>query len=413
MIDPNEMIDTGAEEGMSNPGARVYGIITAVFFTVSIAYAVRYGYGMLLPGMLADLQITKTEAGVISATYFAAYTISSPIVGLLSDRANPRLIVTLFTFLLAVGTILMGFVSSVVQASLVFGLVGIGHAACWAPVVSLVQQWVSDEYRGTALAVATTGSGIGIAAWSMWLPMVVESSSSRTGWIQMGLFGLFVAVLNFILIRKAPSILSPSEVKAEHHIRELWSSYRSLLGSKPLWIVGISYSFVGFAVLVPFTFLNVYATQELQMDYRAATRFFTVLAVAGIVGKFILGTLSDRWGRIPVMAICGILLGTGCLLIIVLPGFSGKMVGIIMVGLGFDAVWPVYAAAAVDFFPRSQAGSVIGLWTVFLGVGSILSPVVCGWSIDITSSYTPAFLLGFLSGLLAVLVLISLRTVKR
>lgn len=398
---------------MKNIGPRSIGIITAAFFTVSIAYAVRYGYGMLLPGMLSDLQITKTEAGVISASYFAAYTICSPVVGLLSDRSNPRLIISIFTALLAVATILMGFVTSVFQAALVFGLVGVGHAACWAPVVSLVQQWVSDKHRGTALAVATTGSGIGIAAWSVWLPMVVESSSYRTGWIQMGVFGLFVAFLNYILIRKAPSAKPVSGPRAEHPIRDGWASYLGLLGSKHLWVVGISYAFVGFTVLVPFTFLNVYATQELQMEYGAATRFFTVLAVSGIVGKFILGTLSDRWGRVAVMAICGLLLGVGCLLIIVLSGAGAKMIGVGLVGLGFGAVWPVYAAAAVDFFPRTQAGSVIGLWTVFLGIGSVLSPIVCGWTIDVTNSYTLAFLLGFIGGLLAVVFLLPLRTAKR
>lgn len=178
---------------MKKMGPRAYGIIVAAFFTVSIAYSVRYGYGMLLPGMLAELQITKTEAGVISAAYFIAYTICSPILGLLSDRFDPRLILTLFTALLAIGTLLMSSVTTVFQASLVFALVGVGHAACWAPVVSLVQQWVSDKHRGTALAIATSGSGIGIVAWSLWLPMVVQSSSYRNGWIQMGVFALFVA----------------------------------------------------------------------------------------------------------------------------------------------------------------------------------------------------------------------------
>ena len=394
-------------------GPRAYGIIVAAFFTVSIAYSVRYGYGMLLPGMLAELQITKTEAGVISAAYFIAYTICSPILGLLSDRFDPRLILTLFTALLAIGTLLMSSVTTVFQASLVFALVGVGHAACWAPVVSLVQQWVSDKHRGTALAIATSGSGIGIVAWSLWLPMVVQSSSYRTGWIQMGVFALFVAGLNFFLIRKPPYVNIQSQSNPQDSIRELWTSYLELLASRTLWVVGVSYAFIGFTVLVPFTFLSVYAIQELQLSYATATRFFTVLAVAGIVGKFILGTLSDRWGRIPVMAICGVLLGVGCLSIILFNGYWGTVIGVIMIGLGFGAVWPVYAAAAVDLFPRSQAGSVIGLWTVFMGIGSVLSPIVCGWTIDVSNSYVPSFLLGFSTALLSALFLVPLKRLKK
>jgi len=60
---------------------RGYGIIVAAFFTVSIAYAVRYGYGMLLQGMIESLPMTKTEAGLISAAYFATYTILYPARG--------------------------------------------------------------------------------------------------------------------------------------------------------------------------------------------------------------------------------------------------------------------------------------------------------------------------------------------
>ena len=71
------------------------------------------------------------------------------------------------------------------------------------------------------------------------------------------------------------------------------------------------------------------------------------------------------------------------------------------------------AAAAVDVFPRSQAGSVIGLWTVFMGIGSVLSPIVCGWTIDVSNSYVPSFLLGFLTALLSALLLVPLKRLKK
>ncbi|MEJ2039539.1 MAG: MFS transporter, partial [Desulfosarcinaceae bacterium] len=135
----------------------------AGFLTVSIAYAIRYGYGILLPEMLITLKISKTEAGVIYASYFLAYTLGSPVVGLLSDRYNVRVILALFTALLGLGAMLMALADSVLSASLIFTVAGLGHAACWAPVVALVQKWVPDTRRGTALAFATLGSGSGIA----------------------------------------------------------------------------------------------------------------------------------------------------------------------------------------------------------------------------------------------------------
>ena len=57
---------------------RAIAVILAGFLTVSIAYAIRYGYGMLLPQMLPALGITKTQAGIIYSAYFVAYTLFFP-----------------------------------------------------------------------------------------------------------------------------------------------------------------------------------------------------------------------------------------------------------------------------------------------------------------------------------------------
>ncbi len=386
---------------------RGYAIIIAAFFTVSIAYGIRYGYGMLLPGMIKSLEIGKTEAGIIYASYFVAYTLFSPLLGLLSDRYDSRLILTVFPALMATGALLMSYAATLGQAAVFFSLAGIGHAACWAPVVSLVQLWVKDAHRGTALAFATMGSGVGIASWGMILPVVVEHSSWHAGWYAMGIFGLFVALLNFILVRNPPGDDDFQQCCEKN--RKNWKnkpSYMQILKKKQLWLIGFSYLLIGFIVLIPFTFLGVYGVEELHLPYRDATRLFSLLAVSGMAGKIILGILSDKWGRVQVMMLCGALLGTGCLGIVNLSAFQLKICSVVMVGLGFGAVWPVYAAAAMDYFPRAVAGTVIGLWTVFLGIGSILSPVICGWTIDRSGSYFGPFMIGFIASVFSVLLLI-------
>jgi MFS family permease len=389
---------------------RGYGVFTAAFFTVSIAYAVRYGYGMLLPGMLATLDITKTQAGVIYAAYFGAYTVFSPILGTLSDRFDSRILLTCFTALAAAGALLMAFVTTVPEAAVVFALAGVGHAACWAPVVSLVQQWADDRHRGTTLAVVTMGSGVGIAAWSLLLPAIVERANWQAGWIQLGIFGCFVAGLNFLFIRNPGGSDGDLSTLTRADVTRTLPrvSCRQFLGSLHLWLIGCSYLLVGFTVLVPFTFLGVYAAEELHLPYTTATRFFTIIAVAGMAGKLSLGVLSDCWGRIRVMMISCCLLGVGCWGIANVPDLRLKIFFVVLVGIGFGAVWPVYAAAAMDFFPKSAAGSVIGVWTFFLGLGSIVSPIVCGWSIDFSGSYTWAFNIGSVAAMLSAALLLPL-----
>ena len=71
--------------------------------------------------------------------------------------------------------------------------------------------------------------------------------------------------------------------------------------------------------------------------------------------------------------------------------FPLKICFVVMIGIGFGAVWLVFAAAAMDYFPKSIAGTVIGVWTFFLGLGSIVSPIIFGWSIDFSGSYILEF----------------------
>ncbi|MBF0413968.1 MAG: MFS transporter [Desulfamplus sp.] len=403
-------------------------IVFAAFCTTLIAYTIRYGYGILLPYMIQSMGISKTSAGTIYSSYFLSYTLFSPFLGWLSDKYNIRIILTVFTLMLAFGAFLMSYSTSVLNASLFFVISGIGHAACWAPVMALVQRAVADKNRGMALAITSMGSAVGIAGLGLVLPVIVSYYTWRGGWMVMGIFGFGVAMINYLLIpdfsQNSEAISpNPKDMASDKNVAAS-KKYGMILKNKTLWFIGISYSLVGFAVLVPYTFLSAYTTEKLNFTFTQTSRCFTVMAISGIAGKLILGCLSDIIKRVHVMMICGILLGIGCMgmgmsqmdeisqITVMLESLGiSSPVGMIYLfsvvfGLGFGAVWPVYAAAAPDFFDGNISGSVIGLWTGFMGIGSILSPTLCGWTIDQTNGYTLAFTMGTVCSVASAIFLI-------
>ena len=385
-----------------------YAAIIAGFFTVSIAYAIRYGYGMLLPEMLPDLGISKTQAGLIFAAYFVIYTVATPILGAMTDRYNYRSILVLFTLILAVGAAMMALADHLWQACLFFALTGLGHAACWAPVTALVQKWVPDQKRGAALSLVTMGVGLGIPLWSFLLPQIVAAADWRTGWLGMGAFALAVALLNFALVRN-PGRDDQTDPNATRSSGVFWTAYGDLFRDRVFWIVGLAYLLVGFNVLVPFTFLPVYARESLGLPYAAATRFVAIIALCGVGGQLTLGLLSDAVGRVRIMKLCGLIMGLGCLGMLLAHQPWALYLCTGFYGLGYGAVWSVYGAAASDFFSKARTGGIVGLWTVFLGAGSVVSPVVCGWTIDVTGRYSWAMLLGLGSGILSAILLMGVR----
>ena len=379
---------------------RTWAIMTAGFLTVFITYAVRYAYGMLLPEMLPDLQISKTQAGTVYSGYFIIYTLCSPLLGAFSDRANYRVLLAGFMTIGAAGTLWMAFTTAFSQAFLAFSLVALGHTAGWAPVVALVQKWVTDHRKGMALAFVCSGVGIGILAWGVLLPLIVRYYDWRTGWLALGICGLGVALLGIVLVRNPPGhAQQPAGSGATSE--PFWSGMGALLRSRPFWIIGVSYLMAGFNVLIPFTFLPVYAREQLDLSYAVATRFIVIIAVAGVVGQLSLGFLGNAIDRIRLMVLCGVVMGAGCLCMLLARGAWSLYLATCFYGVGYGVVWPVYAAVASDYFSKAQSGTVIGLWTALLGFGSIVAPMICGWTIDYTGGYTWSFVIGIISGLLS------------
>lgn len=389
---------------------RALAVLIACFFTLFTTYSIRYGYGVLLPGMFTSLAISKTEAGIISASYFIAYTICSPVLGLMGDRYNSRVILTIFTAILGTGAFLMAYSSSVIEASLYFALAGVGASACWAPVIALAQRWVSARRRGTALSLIDVGTSLGIIWMGAGAPLIVIAYGWRAGWMSLGALGFLLAVVNFTMVRSYPPEQSGLHQRHSQGTadRSLGAIYGGLLRDARFWLMGMAYMLTGFSILIPFTFLSTYAVQELALPYKVAAGLFIVIGIGGGVGKIGLGSLSDKVGRIGIMMLSTALIAVGTLGMVYGREFLTLALFTVVFSLGYGAVWSMYAAAASDYFSKEIAGSIVGLWTTYLGIGSILSPIIAGWVADTTGTLAWSFLVAMAAAVIALVLLLPI-----
>jgi len=392
-------------------GSRAMAVLSASFFTVLAAYSIRYSYGTLLPEMLPDLGITKAQAGSIYTAYFLAYTAFSPLLGRLADRYDTRLLISLFVGIMGLGTFLMQFANSLWQARAFFAIAGLGCAACWAPVMALTQRWTSPTRRGLVFAVVDAGSTLGVMAAGALIPLLVSRTNWHWGWRVLGIFGLVLAVANYVLIRNQPAsdpATEPREGKADGPQPSGHVEYKQLLSDPRFWFIGVAYLLVGVSIQIPFSFLSTYAVQELDIAYETATRFITIIGVAGLVGKLVLGSASDKVGRLWIMMLSSFLILSGCAGIALGQRWL-LFVASCVFGVGYGACWALYAACAADFFPKEASGAIIGLWTLYLGIGLIVSPVIAGWTADSTGTLKWGFVIAAGAGLGTVLALIPLH----
>jgi MFS family permease len=175
-------------------------------------------------------------------------------------------------------------------------------------------------------------------------------------------------------------------------------------------LTGISYFFIAFSAYGVNLFIVTYGNLELKYPFAQAARLASAIAFSGIPGALLLPILSDFIGR----KRCLVFISAGMtvsILLIIWAGstWSALMAAVSVYGVFYASVWPMYAAAAADFFPREATGTVLGFWTIFYGCSLALAPVAGGYIADVTGTFDYSFLAGAISGFLAMLFLLPLR----
>ncbi len=395
-------------------------VLGSSFVTLFIAYSIRIGaYSVLLPEMIRDFQMTKAQAGMIKSAFSLTYLLSAPLMGWLTDRIGGRKVISFFCLFLGGGTFLMSKADGLTLSVIFYSIVGIGAAATWVPIVTLIQNWFGEKRRGLALGILSPSYEIGFGLMGLILPVIVFEYHWRLGWSVLGIAGLLLFFLNGMLIRDHPEKmgLSPwgESVEERREISPPYQtiSYLEILKKGPFWMIGISYFAISYGTYTMVDFIVTYGAIELKIPYQTASLFITVLAFGGVIGGILLMALSDYIGRKKSLVIIQSLVVLGILFII----FVENHVPFLMVGMGcfgflYGAIWPMYGACARDYFPKEITGAVFGLMTIFYGVGAMVSPVLTGYLADVTGTFRWSFGLGAFTAFIAALLIGFLRKPK-
>jgi MFS family permease len=390
-----------------------WAILFSGFITLFIAYSIRIGaYSVLLPEMIKDLHITKAQAGIIKSAFSMAYLLFAPLMGWLTDRIGGRKVISFFYLFLGGGTFLMGYAESLIASIIFYGIVGLGASATWVPITTLIQRWFGEKKRGLALGILSPSYGIGVGLMGLILPVIVSKYHWRVGWHMLGIAGFMLFFLNGLLLRDKPEKMGlypwGENVERKKGVTAIPQkmSYLGIIKIRRLWIIGISYFSIAYGTYPIVDFIVTYGSMELKIPYPIASLFLTMIAFGGVIGGFPLNALSDYIGRRKSLRIIQTLV-TGAIFFIL---FAGNHISLLLIGTGFfgllyGAIWPMYAACVRDYFPEEIAGTILGLLTIFYGVGMMISPVFTGYLADVTGTFRWSFGLGaFISFISALLI---------
>jgi sugar phosphate permease len=378
-------------------------ILATCFFDLFINYSVRLGYGVVLPEMIRSLGFTRTAGGSIYNSYLFCYIAITPFTGYLTDRLGARWVITACSFILGIGVLLMGTITSLWMACVFYAIVGLGATGMWTPVITVVQRWFSPHRRGLALGILSTGYGLGFATMGAAFPWIVHHYSWRHAWYFLGVAALAMVLANGFFLRRDPESAGyePWGRKAEPldadpgpaEMSAVRTPLSRVLKNVRFWLIGLSYFSMAYSLYGITTFMVDYAKYQLGMPMEKASLLATVHGFAQVVGVLTILPLSDVLGRKKTILLSNTFIAAS-LFSILIAGDSWTLLFILVgiLALFYGVTFPVYGACAGDYFPRDVMGTVIGAWTPFYGMGAILSHWVTGYLRDSTGAYHQAFL---------------------
>ncbi len=134
-----------------------------------------------------------------------------------------------------------------------------------------------------------------------------------------------------------------------------------------------------------------------------------VQIVVTLIAKPVMGKVSDRWGRRPLIVAGMLLCAVPFALIPHLTGFVALMAAGMVFGLGEAFVTSSSAALVADFCKARHYGAAMGTFGTIFDVGHAAGPIVTGLLVA-SFGYGPAF--AIVATLLCVSIPLFLRTVR-
>jgi len=275
----------------------------------------------------------------------------------------------------------------------------------------IVGNWFLKN-RGTALGLASMGSGIGAMVMSSAINWFIETWGWRTAYrISAVLMFVVVVPLVFFVLRVRPSDkgLQPYGAGEQTETgkpvtRFEGFAYREVIRMPLFYVVGaVSVTQVMSICIFYQTVSPHLSDMGYTTTFAAAMASITMGALA--VGKIILGKLFDKFGtrRAAVTACSCTLLG---ILGMIFCTFRPALVLIVLgVGLGcsFGAVcMPIIVQ---NIFGMKDYNAVYGKLTACTGVGAAVAPMLSGWVFDISGSYVPIYIAAACTVACAIVVL--------
>lgn len=291
-------------------------------------------------------------------------------------------------------------------------LLGVSESPFFTSGIKVTERWFKKEERGLPTSIINTGSQIANAIAPPLLTVLLLTMSWRGMFVVIGAAG-FIVMFVWLKIYRDPDYVAnkvkavpKEEIKISHTSQAKWSQ---LFKYKSTWFMIIGNFGIMFTIWVYLTWLPSYLETERGFSLKQTGWIAAIPFLAGIIGVLLGGVISDRFIRKGINAVTArkIPIVGGAILaaasVAPVPFIDNAALSIVLLSIGYFAsqlpsgvIWTL----AADIAPKEQVASLGAIQNFGGFLGAAMAPIVTGFILDATGTFTAVFLLG--AGLLLI-----------
>jgi len=369
----------------------------------------------LSPLVKAEFQLSNTMIGVLSFAFAAAIGFGSIVSGMLSDRYDGTVLISLGFFSTAILSGLLFLSHDFLSLTLIFIVVGFGLSFYHPSALSHIANSFKIK-RGRAFGVHETGASIGIAVTPLIAAFICFYAEWRFVYIFWAFPTIFFAFLLFKMMKEGEvgrmkrRFLSDARANVNANDNDndndvkLKDFLRQIISTGSIRRIYVIEGLFGFVFGGSLTFIPIFLNEAKGLSPEIAVMLTCVFTAGGAIGKFVGGHFSDLVGERKVMAYGFFLVAPLFFVVPFLP-LLWAILALALAGLIFPTVLPAIITTISKEVPPSRTGMAFGL-LMFAGFGfGSTSRIILGLvsdSFGISAVFYPIVVAVLIGGILNV-----------
>lgn len=367
-----------------------------IYLGYMLLFVDRTTINLVLASIGKDFHLSTTALGLASSAFFLGYTLMQMPGGYLTDKFGSR---NVFLFVILGWSILsglMGFIWSFASLIAIRFLLGIVEGPYLSAALKEVSEDFPTEKKSQTTTLLLSSNFLASALTPVFIVGVIASIGWRHTFSWISLAGILLLII-FLLLNKKQFTTKKAIKKPKID----WSHINNRI-----WIFVIIGFFLSLIIKGLGTWMPIYFLTERHLNLKSLAWLVPLPAISGgiaaMLSGFIMIHLFKKHERLMLVTFSiltaifmfGLYKSTSLFWIVffeVLTYFTKSL-----------AFTGIYAFAA-RIFDSKTYGSSIGVISFGSQLGSFCGPILIGWLINITGSYSAAFLGLVIAALLAAL----------